>query len=140
MKKILLYLWQLPQNVLALLLFLVNLNSVDKATDNEGNILYYIVDHLGDAGISLGKYIIFDSVHEPRSIDIMHEQGHQKQSMYLGPLYLIIVGIPSIVRNIWDRLFHGYWSSTRRIKWYYGHYPELWADKLGGVYEGIRSY
>jgi hypothetical protein len=53
--------------------------------------------------------------------------------LILGWLYLPLVGLPSIIGNIWDRLFHKKWSSDRREKWYYSRYPENWADKLGGV-------
>ena len=85
---------------------------------------YFIVDHLADAGVSLGKYIIFDSACKVSPIDYNHEKGHQKQSLYLGWLYLIVIGIPSGIHNL----------INRKCKCNYYHFwTEAWADKLGGV-------
>ena len=64
---------------------------------------------------------------------IRHEQGHQKQSLYLGWLYLIIIGIPSFCGNIFDRLFHRKWDVSKRYDWYFSQPWEKWADELGGV-------
>jgi len=50
--------------------------------------------------------------------------GHQKQSLYLGWLYLIIIGLPSVTGNLLNRV----------IDFDYYKQPwEAWADKLGGV-------
>lgn len=81
-------------------------------------------------GVSLGKYII---IVRPSLTTLKHERGHRVQSRKLGPLYLFTVGIVSITRNIWDRLFHKKWCMYDRLSWYYGAWPENEADKLGGV-------
>lgn len=81
-------------------------------------------------GVSLGKYIICV---RPSATTIKHERGHRVQSRKLGVLYLFTVGIVSITRNIWDRLFHKKWSMYDRLSWYYGSWPENEADELGGV-------
>ncbi|WP_237558582.1 hypothetical protein, partial [Cellulomonas carbonis] len=57
----------------------------------------------------------------------MHERGHVKQSIYLGWLYLPVIGVPSII-----------WAGLRRLglfagRSYYSFYTESWADRLGGV-------
>lgn len=74
--------------------------------------------------VSLGSYI-FISSKATRDV-IKHEYGHIKQSLLLGPLYLIIIGIPSIL-----------WAITHKIvapnKSYYWFYTEHWANKLAGV-------
>lgn len=119
-----LYLWQLPQNILGLIL--VILFRAKKSGD------IYICNRFFDSAISLGNYIIFqvDCVSDQ---SIQHEYGHQRQSKMYGWFYLLVVGIPSIVRNIWDRLTHKEWTSYQRSIWYYGSFPEKQADKLGGV-------
>ena len=61
---------------------------------------------------------------------IRHERGHQIQSFILGPLYLLIIGLPSI---IWCRCFENY-RKTNDIS-YYSFYTEKWANKLGKVDE-----
>ena len=127
------YLHQLPQNLLGLLIYLVNIKSVKRVYDSSLNVWYYTATHVSDKGISLGKYIFIDSDREVTLNSIRHERGHQKQSLYLGWLYLIVIGLPSLIRNIMNRTVHKKWSAERKYKWYYGHYPERWADKLGNV-------
>jgi hypothetical protein len=57
-----------------------------------------------------------------------HEWGHFVQSCMLGPLYIPIVGIPSIIGQIrFNR------SKSRTVLEYYSRYPEAWADRLGRV-------
>ena len=77
-------------------------------------------------GLSLGDYIF---VHEGVNEDfINHEKGHQKQSRILGPLYLFVIAIPSL---LWAAFGLGY--RKKYNKSYYWFYTEAWADKLGGV-------
>jgi hypothetical protein len=88
------------------------------------------------SGVSLGDYIILDYQYCGKACSrqmVAHEYGHSKQSLILGWLYLPLVGLPSIVGNIWHRLFHKNWSDDQKEKWYYSRYPENWADKLGDV-------
>lgn len=116
--KALKYIWQLPQNLLGLIL--KALFATDKVQEG--------VWHWKLSGsISLGAYILLDRFADNRTL--MHEQGHQKQSLYLGWLYLIVIGLPSI---IWAGLW-GYIPSIRRRYSYYSFYTELLADKLGNV-------
>lgn len=136
-KEIILYIWQLPQNMLGLCCLAYN--KLRKATckkETTNSITWYRVSYMFNSGISLGKYIIIEAEGSKRvsSATILHEHGHQIQSLYLGWLYLIIIGIPSAVfNNMWDRLFHKNWDWKKRSKWYYSRFPENWADKLGGV-------
>lgn len=129
-KELLMYLWQLPQNILGLLVILFT-----KAEYDSG----YWKCRGSYFGISLGEYIIFrgSKYFTPDSNSINHERGHQFQSKYLGPLYLILIGLPSATFNLIDRWFHRRWSSDKRIKWYYSLPWEKWADELGGVYRSI---
>lgn len=64
---------------------------------------------------------------------IVHEYGHTIQSLILGPLYIILIGIPSFV---WAR--HGKFTKMRAVKGIsYSHYwTEKWADRLGEVATG----
>lgn len=117
MKSILLYLWSLPQNLLGLLL-----RQIYKGNDSqyEDAIVRRSVKMQG--GISLGKYIIINQWSGKKTVQ--HEYGHCLQSKRLGWLYLIAVGLPSIL--------HAAFCSCKRHS-YYDVYPEKWADKLGGV-------
>ncbi len=119
---VLLYLWQLPQNLVGLLLVHI-LKPEDSYTFNRAR-LYYATRMRG--GISLGRYIIVAaSVKDYTGRTEWHEYGHSRQSMFLGPLYLLVVGLPSL---LWAAVWQpGHGSS------YYDFYTEAWADKLGGV-------
>ena len=127
MKNFIIYIWQLPQNILGLLVIWFT-----KAVHYESTDTWETADY--SFGVSLGNYIIFGiKVCSVSETSLKHEQGHQKQSLYLGWLYLIVIGLPSALGNIYDRVFHRMWNYQSRIKWYYSQPWEKWADKLGGV-------
>lgn len=128
MKEILLYLWQLPQNLLGLLLLLWYKR--EKIYHKLNGRTFYYTDEM-PSGISLGNYIIMNR--EDREDGMRHEYGHSIQSRILGPLYLLIIGIPSACGNLYDRLFHNKWPWSKQMRWYYNQPWEKWADKLGGV-------
>jgi hypothetical protein len=113
------YIWQFPQNLLALLII-----KITKATHEDvfkdAEIYYAPIK-----GISLGQYIIVNKNASENTIK--HEYGHTRQSKILGPLYLIIVGLPSLTINILSRI------KILDNRKYYLRWPESWADKLGEV-------
>lgn len=133
----LLYLWQLPQNLLGLILVLIFKPDV-KIQASNGNIVYFSYRIPG--GISLGKYSIinkgyytyfakYDNEKALRLDVTKHEAiGHGTQSRWLGPLYLIIIGLPSL---IWSWLYGT--VIPRTTNGYYTFYTERWADKLAGI-------
>jgi len=120
MIKTLLYIWQLPQHIVGLFLLLILRpeSSVDYMTSR-----LYAAERMR-GGISLGQYIIIQSGRGTLNT-IKHEYGHSIQSKWLGPLYLIVIGLPSLLWAWW-------WTPSRGVS-YYCFYTEKWADKLGGV-------
>ena len=121
-KNIILYLWQLPQNLLGLLL--VQILRPEEAYDMDGCRLYYATRMRG--GISLGRYVIVRSwMKDYTGNTERHELGHAKQSRMLGWFYLFVIGIPSLLWAAW-------WNEGRNRD-YYSFYTERWADHLGGV-------
>lgn len=121
--KVLAYIWQLPQNLLGLLVIAVLGGKPEMCFGHK----VYLTDEIDKdycLGISLGNYIIY----ERSDVDeqsIKHEYGHQKQSLYFGPLYLIVIGLPSLLWALW-------WRSDKKVS-YYWFYTECLADYLGGV-------
>ncbi len=120
MKKCLSFIWQLPQNILAIILMALFMKRAD-----EDGLCQLKTMKEGWTAISLGWYILY--MGDITTKGIKHEQGHQKQSMYLGWLYLVVVGIPSFFLAVYKRLL------KKSDIWYHRNYPENWADKLGGV-------
>ena len=130
--RILTEIWQLPQHIIAYIIMLVKHKSIKSMTNDDG-ILYYLVDNLFNSGISLGNYIFLDSNGYYDYKTIKHEHGHQIQSLMLGPLYLIVIGLPSITGNIINRITRMYFRKYYDPNFYYKQPWEAWADRLGGV-------
>ena len=123
-KEMILFVWQLPQNLLGLILLLI----ID-CEKKEGAYLFKS-DYL--SSFSLGRTIFINSSQDTETTR-KHEKGHSIQSKYLGVFYLILIGLPSVIGNMIDRLFHKKWAREERLKWYYSLPWEKSADKLGGV-------
>ena len=122
MKDALLYIWQLPQNIVGLL-FLLFLHPCSLVEKRNGCDVYMSIRMSG--GISLGRYVFMSPILSMNKVSIRHEaDGHGTQSLYLGPLYLLVIGIPSLI-----------WACIYRMtsKDYYWFYTERWADKLAGI-------
>ena len=129
--EILLWVWQFPQHIVALVI--LAMNPEREKREKAGITYYHVARGVFGCGVSLGNYILLPDGHESETT-VRHERGHQLQSLYFGPLYLICVGfISAVFNNLWDRLFHKKWSVSERNKWYYQRYPEKWADRLGGA-------
>lgn len=123
MKKVFSYLWQLPQNLCGL--FYRSVSKANKLAEVESvGAKVYLQRHSG--GVTLGKYIFICQDYKDKDIVIKHECGHVKQSKILGPLYLIVIGLPSIL-----------WAATHSYilpnKSYYWFYTEHYANKLMGI-------
>lgn len=118
---ILMYVWQLPQNILGLLFRLFVVNGLK--ADIDGITIIYSAGFKG--GISLGNTIILGS---QRPFSAHHEYGHQLQSKLLGPLYLIVIGIPSLT---WAFL-HSTFRCFAKMD-YYSFFTERWANRLAGL-------
>ena len=65
---------------------------------------------------------------------LVHEYGHTIQSLILGPLYLIVIGIPS---TMWAFLFE---KKRKDEQIPYGaFFTEKWANRLGERVTGEKS-
>ena len=77
------------------------------------------------SGLSLGGFIF---IPESRPEILVHEYGHTVQSLLLGPLFLPVVGVPSI---FWAGLPQMTRLRRERHISYYSRFPENWANQLG---------
>lgn len=131
--------WELLQTLVALIVILVT--SARSRGEYNGVKLYTWTN---GGGMSLGKYIFLPSsrfayydANNPTDYQtnyIKHEYGHSIQSSYLGPLYLFVIGLPSL---IWAGCFDSY-RKKHNVS-YYSFYTESWADKLGGSVHNKES-
>ena len=122
--EVLKFLWQLPQIMAAFIYFLYldcKGGIVSTCSYKDANV---VIKRKYGGCVTLGDHIFLS----PRASEntIRHEYGHTRQSLILGPLYLIVIGIPSII-----------WAATHHViapsKSYDWLYTERWADKLGGA-------
>jgi len=128
--KILFWIWCFPQMLLG---FFVRLFlKAERKKEISWATLYIFQYNSWFSGVSLGTYIILP-VRASDDKTINHEFGHCRQSLIFGPLYLLVIGLPSVIRNLWSRLLFKKKIFGEISKWYYSGYPENWADKLGGV-------
>lgn len=115
--------WQLPQCLLGLIVFVVCMGKKHDYMRYAGVIVVYW--NLKQA-LSLGTFIFINK--DDTHTSLLHEYGHILQSTMLGWLYLIVVGIPAAV---WKYCFKSY--RKRKNVYYYDRYPENWADKLVNI-------
>lgn len=131
------WIWQLPQNLCGLFWKSISMdNRIEKVENDDSRSVgaeVYLQRNKG--GVTLGKYIFINQDYEDKYMVIKHECGHVKQSKILGPLYLIVIGLPSII-HAWLNNYIGCcvsYKDGRRVYNYYHFYTESWADKLMGI-------
>jgi len=123
------YIWELAQNILGLIIYLLNTKKITSVRKTNGRLLF----ENQNFGVSLGNYIFWTPSINDRNfnipINLKHEFGHSIQSQIFGSLYLILIGLPSISRVFYSKIFY----SVKKQEWanYYKGYPEKWADTLG---------
>lgn len=126
--------WELPQTLIGALLLLF-------LKEKPLRIIYYadqkvyLYDRF-NGGISLGYYTHLDwnakdhnnnTISEGLKRSIKHEaKGHGTQSKWLGPLYLLVIGLPSVIHCAIHNICGRKWD-------YYLFYTERSADRIAGI-------
>ena len=121
------WVWQLPQNLLGIIWKRIKKESVITSISNDDirsiGAKAYLIKARG--AVTLGKYVFISQTYRDQGMTIKHECGHVKQSKMLGPLYLIVIGVPSIL-HAWLNDYIGCDEESG-----YSHfYTEKCADKL----------
>lgn len=119
LKMLVIWIWCFPQQLVGLLLKIIT-----KAKKVDDHYEY----NLSGGSVSLGTYVFICKAHSKNMVVIKHEKGHTKQSYILGWLYLLVIGLPSL---IWANCFYNF--RLKKGISYYSFYTEKWANKLGGV-------
>lgn len=123
------WIWQLPQNICGIVWRNIKKDSIITEVGNNiaesVNAKVYLMRAGG--GVTLGKYIFIGQAYQDQGEVIKHECGHVKQSKILGPLYLIVIGIPSILHAALNKYIG---CCEKHEEGYYHFYTEKWANKL----------
>ena len=148
MKGLLYFLWQSTWGILQTLLGLFNFLIHIKAK----HYFYHgavITEWKNKSSVSLGLFVFvtrepyfYENLKEEYTMEelsrrlLVHEYGHTIQSLLLGPLYLIVMGIPS---TLW-----GFLPSCNRMRReegvsYFAFFTEKWANVLGEKVTGEKS-
>lgn len=121
--------WELPQNVVGIIVWLVMRGKISEVEVTHRRLFF----RTHGFGISLGSFVFWSNSDNAAASTTPgnkeHEYGHAIQSLIFGPLYLILVGIPSISRVVYSSIYY----RLNKTSWanYYKGYPENWADRLG---------
>ncbi len=130
--------WGLPQNLLGALLWLrwarqphfcwrgAFVTVWPGATSMSLGVFLFLAPSRTALGSADGKGA--DGVGYANHRLLVHEYGHTLQSLLLGPLYLPVIGLPSI---LWCRLPALISYRQRKNLSYYRLYTESWANRWG---------
>ena len=121
-----LFLWQLPQNIIALLM----MPFIGKMKLIRYELKSFVFECTKmNGGISLGNFVFVSPESVKKETVVVHELGHVLQSHMLGWLYLIVIGIPSLLNVMF-----------KFTDCYYDWYTESWANKLAGLKVAKNQY
>ena len=114
--KIILFIWELLQNIAGFLYLKLSKYKFTARYFLNGNtqIKYYYAEKF-PGGLTLGEFIFTNGPQH-----VKHESGHVIQSRILGPLYLPVIGLNSILH-----------AAFHHCKNYVHFWTEKWAEKLG---------
>lgn len=143
--KILQWTWGFPQTLAGAIIYALNKNS--RHYPYKGAM---VTEWKSKSSLSLGMFLFvsddpfyyypqYRKEYDPECFSKMlmiHEYGHTIQSLIFGPLYIFLVGIPSIA---WSFLPVFVRKRERNKISYFSAYPERWANKLGEKITGEIS-
>ena len=139
MKKFLFYLWQwtwgFTVNLVGGIAYLIctKIKKYDHEKIGYSNIVFI---PWNQGGLSLGTFIFMKANHENKDWTYdtkIHEYGHTWQCLLLGPLYWLVVALPSA---IWCNFFENYRKKNNVS--YYKLYCEAWANAWGQKATGLK--
>ena len=136
--------WGFLQSLLGLSVFLLHMK--DKHYFYHGAV---ITEWKDKSSVSLGMFVFVTaepyfyeklkgqySMEELSTRLLVHEYGHTIQSLLLGPLYLIVIGIPS---TLWGFLPNINRKRKEEQISYFSFFTEKWANALGEKVTGQKS-
>lgn len=116
--------WGILQNLAGLVMFLVCKMLGCKSKKYKNAVATKWNNKYGS--VSLGMFL-FVTDDDDETL-LAHEYGHSLQSIFLGPLFFFVIGIPSIC---WAAFGDKY--RKKHNKTYYEFYTESWSNELVGL-------
>lgn len=128
--------WGLPVNLVGGIAYLICTKIRGCRSQNFGYAKIVYVNWKG-GGLSMGLFIFMKEGHKDEKWTYntrIHEYGHTWQCLLLGPLYYIIIALPSV---IWCNFFEGYRKKNNVP--YSAVYCESWANNWGQKGSGMKQ-
>ena len=127
--------WGLPVNLVGGIVFLICTKIKGRRWQKFGySKIVYLPWNSG--GLSLGLFIFMKDNHKSEKWTYntrIHEYGHTWQCLLLGPIYYIVIALPSA---IWCNFFEGYRKKNNVS--YYWLYCENWANAWGQKFSKMK--
>lgn len=117
------FVWQAPQSIVGLfmLIFFAIFGKVKLISYKK--LCFAFEADLMSGGISLGNFAFLSPISAKKLPVVAHEQeGHTVDSKIWGPLYLFVIGLPSLIH-----------AAGNNYECYYDFYTERWANKHAGL-------
>ena len=127
--------WGLPVNLVGGLIYLF-CTKIKKRKHQRFGYAYITYLPWNSGGLSLGLFIFMKADHPNEKWTYntrIHEYGHTWQCLLLGPIYYIVIAIPSA---IWCNCFEGYRKKNNVS--YYKLYCEAWANAFGQKFSKMK--
>ena len=116
--------WGILQNLVGLVMFLVCKMLGYKSKKYKNAIATKWNNKYGSVSLGMFLFVTDDEDEEL----VAHEYGHSLQSIFLGPLFLFVIGLPSVC---WAAFGDNY--REKHGKTYYDFYTEKWSNELVGL-------
>lgn len=116
--------WGILQNLVGLVMFLVCKMLGYKSKKYKNAIATKWNNKYGSVSLGMFLFVTDDEDEEL----VAHEYGHSLQSIFLGPLFLFVIGLPSVC---WAAFCDKY--REKHDKTYYDFYTEKWSNELVGL-------
>ncbi|MBQ8028294.1 MAG: hypothetical protein IJ262_02675 [Clostridia bacterium] len=120
--------WGLPVNLVGGIAYLICTRIIGWRWQHFG-YAYIVYVPWNAGGLSMGLFIFMRDQHPNKKWTYntrIHEYGHTWQCLLLGPLYYLVIALPSA---IWCNCFAGY-RKKKNVS-YYKLYCESWANSWG---------
>ena len=127
--------WGLPVNLVGGIAFLICTKILGRRWQRFG-YAYIVYLPWKQGGLSMGLFIFIRDQHPKKEWTYnarIHEYGHTWQCLLLGPLYYIVIALPSV---IWCNCFEG-WRKKHGVS-YYKLYCEAWAKTKKKKFSGMK--
>lgn len=127
--------WGLPVNLVGGIAFFICTKILKRPYQRFGySWIVYLPWNAG--GLSMGTFIFVKANAKSKTWTYntrIHEYGHTWQCLLLGPLYYLVVALPSV---IWCNVLAGY--RKRNNISYYKLYCESWANAWGQKFSHLK--